>query len=37
MIIVYYDKDDNPYININNENVDDILNNKYSIEWFLEN
>jgi hypothetical protein len=37
MIIVYYDKDDNPYIKINSENIDDILNNNHSISWFLEN
>jgi len=37
MIIVYYDESGNPYTKINKDNIDEILNNKHSIDWFLEN
>jgi hypothetical protein len=37
MIIVYYDIDGNPYTKIDSNNIDEILNNKHSISWFLEN
>jgi len=37
LIIVYYDSNGDPFIKIKDDNIDDILNNKYDMNWFLQN
>ena len=37
MIIVHYDKNGEPYTNINEKNAEFILSGEASIDWYLEN